>query len=64
MAFFDINKIIIKPAGRGLKTISVFNDIIMATHNDQSNLIHVYILDEVKSLRLTRNTPSDKLTFD
>ena len=46
------------------KTISVFNDIIMATHNDQSNLIHVYILDEVKSLRLTRNTPSDKLTFD
>ena len=46
------------------KTISIFNDIIMATHNDQSNLIHVYVKDDVKSLRLTRNTPSDKLTFE
>lgn len=46
------------------KTISIFNDIIMATHNDQSNLVHVYVKDQVKSLRLTRNTPSDKLTFE
>ena len=45
------------------KTIGIFNDIIMATHDDQSNLIHVYVKDDVKSLRLTRNTPSDKLTF-
>lgn len=46
------------------KTITIFNDIIMATHNDQSNLVHVYVKDNVKSLRLTRNTPSDKLTFE
>lgn len=46
------------------KTISVQNDIIMSTYGDQSNLVHVYVNDEVKSLRLTRNTPADKLTFD
>jgi hypothetical protein len=46
------------------KTISIQNDIIMATHDDQSNIVHVYVNDKVKSLRLTRNTPSDKLTFD
>lgn len=46
------------------KTISIHNDIIMSTHDDQSNLVHVYVNDNVKSLRLTRNTPADKLTFD
>jgi len=46
------------------KTITVKNDIFMATYNDQSNLVHVYVNDKVKSLRLTKNTPVDKLTFD
>lgn len=46
------------------KTISIYNDIIMATHNDQSNLVHVYVNEKVKSLRLTQNTPADKLAFD
>lgn len=46
------------------KTITIHNDIIMATHSDQSNLVHVYVDDKVRSLRLTRNTPSDDLTFD
>jgi hypothetical protein len=46
------------------KTISIYNDIIMATHDDQSNLIHVYVNEKVKSLRLTQNTPGDKLAFD
>lgn len=46
------------------KTISIHNDIIMATYDDQSNLVHVYVDDKVKSLRLTRNTPADDLTFD
>jgi hypothetical protein len=46
------------------KTINVQNDIIMSTYDDQSNLVHVYVKEEVKSLRLTKNTPSDKLTFD
>lgn len=46
------------------KTISVFNDILTEMHDDQSNLVHVTVKEEVKSLRLTRNTPADKLTFD
>lgn len=46
------------------KTIAIQNDIIIATHNDQSNLVHVTVKDKVKSLRLTKNTPADKLTFD
>jgi len=45
-------------------TITVHNDIIMGTYDDQSNIIHVYVKDKVKSLRLTRNTPADKLSFD
>ena len=49
---------------RRWKTISIHNDIIMATHDDQSNLVHVYVDENVKSLRLTRDTPADKLTFD
>lgn len=46
------------------KTIQVFNDIITETHEDQSNLVHVTARGNVRSLRLTRNTPSDKLTFE
>jgi hypothetical protein len=46
------------------KTIQVMNDIITELHDDQSNLVHVTVHDKVKSLRLTRDTPSDKLTFE
>ena len=46
------------------KTIQIQNDIITETHDDQSNLVHVTVGEKVKSLRLTRNTPADKLTFD
>jgi hypothetical protein len=46
------------------KRITIHNDIIMSTHDDQSNLIHVYVGDKVKSLRLTADTPADSLTFD
>ncbi len=46
------------------KTITIQNDIIIATHDDQSNLVHVTVKDKIKSLRLTKNTPADKLTFD
>ena len=46
------------------KSISVFNDMITETHDDQSNLVHVTVAGKVKSLRLTRNTPADKLSFD
>ena len=46
------------------KTIHILNSIITETHEDQSNLVHVTVRDKVRSLRLTRDTPADKLTFD
>ena len=46
------------------RTIQVFNDVITETHDDQSNLVHVTVREKVKSMRLTRNTPVDKLTFE
>ena len=46
------------------KTIEVQNDIIMEVHADQSNLVHVTVKEKIRSLRLTKNTPADKLTFD
>ena len=46
------------------KTIQIQNDIIMETHADQSNLVHVTFREKVRSLRLTKNNPVDKLTFD
>ncbi len=52
------------PNVKSWKTISVENDIIISTYSDQSNLVHVYVDDHVKSLRLTKSTPADKLTFD
>jgi hypothetical protein len=46
------------------KAIQVMNNIIMETHEDQSNLVHVTVRGKVKSLRLTKSTPADVLTFD
>lgn len=46
------------------KSITVRNDIILATYEDQSNIVHVFVDDQVKSLRLTARTPTDKLTFE
>ena len=51
------------PNVRKWKTIQVQNDVLTALHEDQSNLVHVTVKGEVKSLRLTRNTPQDKITF-
>lgn len=44
-------------------TITIHNNVIMSTYDDQSNIVHVYVGDHVKSLRLTRNTPVAYLTF-
>lgn len=46
------------------KTIQVLNDVMMELHNDQSNLINVTVKGDVKSLRLTPESFTDKLTFD
>jgi hypothetical protein len=56
--YIEVNKV------KKWKTIQVTNDIIMETYHDQSNLVHVTVNEEVKSLRLTRSSPSDKLTFE
>jgi len=45
------------------ETIEVFNSMITEVHNDQSNLVHVTVRENVKSLRLMRDNPSGKLTF-
>jgi hypothetical protein len=46
------------------KTIQIQNDIIIDTYSDQSNLVHVTVQGKVKSLRLTKSNPMDKLTFE
>lgn len=46
------------------KTIQVKNDILISTHEDQSNLVHVTVRGTVRSLRLMKSLPSDKITFD
>ena len=46
------------------KTIQVQNDVFMETHNDQSNLVHVTVRGQVKSMRLTKGAAVDKLTFE
>jgi hypothetical protein len=47
-----------------IKTLEVFNDAIMGTHEDQSNLVHVTFKSPVKSARLVYNKPSEKFVFD
>jgi hypothetical protein len=45
------------------KTIQIRNDMMTSSFEDQSNLVHVKVRGETKSLRLTRDTSTDKLTF-
>lgn len=49
---------------RKWKSIQVQNDIITEVFDDQSNLVHVNWGGTVRSLRLTRSHPVDKLSFD
>jgi len=46
------------------KTIDITNSIITEFYEDQSNLINMTVKNETKSLRLMRNNPSGKLSFD
>lgn len=46
------------------KTIQVQNTVITETYDDQNNLINITVKETVRSLRLTRSTPVDKVTFD
>jgi hypothetical protein len=47
-----------------LQTIEVFNSVNTELYDDQSNLVHVTMHENVKSLRLMRENPSGKLTFE
>lgn len=47
-----------------LESIEVFNSVITELYEDQSNLVHVTVKGNVKSLRLMRDNLSGKLTFD
>jgi hypothetical protein len=44
--------------------IEVMNSMITELYDDQSNLVHVTVSGKMKSLRLMRDNPSGKLTFD
>lgn len=46
------------------KTIMVRNELLTEMYDDQSNLVHVTVRGEVRSLRLTRNKSTDQLSFD
>ena len=47
-----------------LKSLEAYNDAIMGTHEDQSNLVHVTFKSPVKSARLTYNKPSEIFVFE
>lgn len=46
------------------ETLMITNSVITELYDDQANLVNVTINDETKSLRLMRNNPSGKLSFD
>ncbi len=52
------------PGVKKMKTIEVTNTTITELHEDQSNLVHITREGSTKSLRLMRNSPSDKLLFE
>ena len=52
------------PGVKKMKGIEVTNTTITEVYEDQSNLVHVTYNGGTKSLRLMRNSPSDKLLFE
>ncbi|MDL5047366.1 hypothetical protein QQ054_15210 [Oscillatoria amoena NRMC-F 0135] len=46
------------------KTIEVTNSVITETYDDQSNLVHVTVGEKVRSLRLMKDNPSGKISFN
>lgn len=45
-------------------TIGITNSILTELYEDQANLVNMTVNDETKSLRLMRNNPSGRLSFD
>jgi hypothetical protein len=52
------------PNIRRWKNIRVSNTALMETHGDQSNLVHVKVRDDLKSMRLTKSNQTDDVSFD
>lgn len=46
------------------KSITVQNQVLLETYDDQSNIVHVTVRGKTRSMRLMRNNPSGSLTFD
>lgn len=46
-----------------LNSIKVFNDMIMESYEDQTNLVHVEVNGKTKSMKLTDKRKEDRLTF-
>jgi hypothetical protein len=46
------------------KTIRILDDSMTEVFDDQSNLINVTVRGKIKSLRLTKDTPVNSLTFE
>jgi hypothetical protein len=49
---------------KNVKSLEAFDDVIMAIHRDQSNLVHVTYKSPVKSARLTGEKPSEVFMFE
>jgi hypothetical protein len=52
------------PNIKKIKTVEVLNDVIMETHRDQSNLVHVTYKEKVKSIRLVLDEPMKVVSFE
>lgn len=48
---------------KNVKAIEVFNDMITAVHDDQSNLVHITYKSPVKSARLMAEKPAEVFKF-
>lgn len=51
------------PNIKKIKSIDVSNDVLMETHRDQSNLVHVNYKEKVKSVRLVKEKPTETIIF-
>jgi hypothetical protein len=46
------------------KSITVQNQVLLETYDDQSNIVHVTVREKTRSMRLMRNNEAGSLTFD
>lgn len=46
------------------KSITVQNQVLLETYDDQSNIVHVTVREKTRSMRLMRNNEAGSLAFD